>query len=288
MDIQENIPLGNKTTMRIGGSALFYADISTKEDAQEAFVFAKEKELPLITFGGGSNTIFADETINALVVRIKADESKIDGNQITVEAGKNLPMLINELAEQGLDLSPFTGIPGTVGGAIFGNAGQGPKGVWIDSFVESVTVLMEGEWKTLTKDECLFSYRESGFKDMNSPIIWEVLLNVPSKPKEEIQKTISELLNKRTETQPHVKTSGSCFKATDDTPAWKLIEKAGLRGMKIGAIEVSDKHANFLINTGEGTFEDVSQAIEKIKEVVPDISGVEMRLYGKDGKMVTG
>ena len=118
MDIQENIPLANKTTMRIGGSALYYAEISTKEDVEQAYEFAQEKDLPLITLGGGSNTIFSDDTINALVVRIKADEMEIDGNLITIKAGKNLPMLINELAEKGFDLSPLTGIPGTVGGAI--------------------------------------------------------------------------------------------------------------------------------------------------------------------------
>ena len=287
MNIQENIPLGNKTTMRIGGSALFYAEISTKKDAEEAYTFAKEKDLPLITLGGGSNTIFADKIINAFIIRIKTDEVKIDGNQITVKAGKNLPMLINELAEQDLDLSPLTGIPGTVGGAIFGNAGQGPKGIWIDSFVEFVTALIDGEWRTFSCAECAFSYRESGFKKMDCPIIWEVTLNVPTKRKEEIEKTISELLEKRIETQPHAKTSGSCFKATGDTPAWKLIEEAGLRGMKIGSIEVSDKHANFLINTDDGSFEDVSEAIEKIKKEVPDTAGVEIRLYGNDGKLVT-
>jgi len=285
MNIQENVPLGNKTTMQIGGYALYYAEISTKEDAKEVYKFVKEKNLPLITLGGGSNTIFADETINALVVRIKADETEVDENRVTVKAGKNLPMLINELAEQDLDLSPLTGIPGTVGGAIFGNAGQGSKGIWIDSFVDSVTTLIDGEWRTFSKDDCAFEYRESGFKKMDCPVIWEVALNVPTKPKEEIEKTIAELLEKRIETQPHGKTSGSVATAVQSALAWQVIDQAGLRGKKVGDIEISNKHSNFLVNTCKGTFKDAEKIIKEIR-ALPDVKDIEMRLYGSDGKLI--
>ena len=147
MDIQENVLLKNKTTMRIGGTAKYYADLTEKKDVEEAVHFAEEKEVPLIILGGGSNTIFADGTIDALVCRIKADDVQVDGNTVTVEAGKILAMLLNELAEKGLDLSALTGIPGSMGGAIFGNAGQGPKGIWLNSFVDSVTAFIGGEWK---------------------------------------------------------------------------------------------------------------------------------------------
>jgi UDP-N-acetylmuramate dehydrogenase len=251
MHIQENISVGSKTTMRIGGKARYYADILTREDTEQAFAFAKEKNIPLIVLGGGSNSVFADGTVNALVVRLKNDKMTVSGNRVTVEAGKILASFINDAAKHNLDLSALTGIPGTIGGAIFGNAGQGPLGIWINSFVKHVTVFLDGQWRTLTKDECDFSYRESIFKEAATPpIIWEVELELPSKPEADVKAEVERLLKKRFETQPHIKTAGSCFKALPDgTPAWKLIEAAGLRGHKIGGVQIAEKHANFLIPT---------------------------------------
>lgn len=290
MLIQELIPVGSKTTMRIGGKAKYYADVLTEQDVMDAWRFAQEKAIPLIPLGGGSNTIFADEDINALVIRIKNEDWKIkDQNTVEVHAGKILGSLLNELAAKNLDLSALTGIPGTLGGAIFGNAGQGPKGIWIDTYVESVTALIDGEWKTFSKEECGLRYRESAFKDLaekHSVIIWKATLNVPSRPEAEVKAEIEALLKKRIETQPHLKTAGSCFKALPDgTPAWQLIEKAGLRGTRIGGIEVSQKHANFLLNVEKGTFGDALEITRLIQEKVPQISGIEMRFYDADGKL---
>ena len=288
MIIQENIPVGGKTTMRIGGAARYYAELATKEDAEESLHFAVEKNLPLFVLGGGSNTIFADGIINALVVRIKADAVTIDGNRVTVQGGKNLPMLINELAKKNLDLSPLTGILGTVGGAIFGNAGQGPTGIWIDRYVESVTVLIDGTWKTLSQEECHFRYRESFFKDFGKPvIIWETTLTVPSRPEVEAKAEIERLLQKRIETQPHVKTAGSCFKAVGETPAWKLIDAAGLRGFKVGDVQIAEKHANFLLNVGKATFGDAKSIVEKVREKIPEQLEVEMRFVENSGIIST-
>ena len=115
MMIKEHESLAPKTTMRIGGEARYFAELETKEDVEKTYEIAPKKNITLIALGDGSNTIFADGEINALVVRIKANAVKIEGNKITVEAGKNLAQLVNELAENGLDLSPLTGIPGTVG-----------------------------------------------------------------------------------------------------------------------------------------------------------------------------
>ena len=177
MTIQEFIPLGSKTTMRIGGKARYYADLMIKEDVENAFRFATEKGIPLIPLGGGSNTIFADDVIEALVVRIKADAvifveaKRFASTKISVQSGKILASLINELAAENLDLSALTGIPGTVGGAIFGNAGQGPGGVWIDRYVESVTAFVcnSGQWtvdsgKRSLEESATFSIVRVGLK----------------------------------------------------------------------------------------------------------------------------
>ncbi len=273
-----------KTTMRIGGIARYFAELMTKDDAEAALQYSGKQQLKFLPLGSGSNTIFADE-VNALVVQVKHTITDVAGDMVTVGAGKNLAMLINELALLGLNLSALTGIPGTVGGAIFGNAGQGPKGVWIDSFVESVTVF-DGAWKTLSQSECAFRYRESVFKDSEKPLlIWEAVLKLPKADPVAIKTTIETLLKKRIETQPHLKTAGSCFKAIGQTPAWKLIDAAGLRGYKVGGIEVSPKHANFLINVGEATYADAVSVVEAVQEKIPENLEVEMRFVEPDGTL---
>ena len=308
MMIKEHESLAPKTTMRIGGDARYFAELETKEDVEKAYEFAQKKNIPLIALGAGSNTIFADGEINALVVRIKANAVKIEGNKITVEAGKNLAQLVNELAENGLDLSPLTGIPGTVGGAVFGNAGQGPKGIWIDSFIENVEVFENKSWKIFLKDQCKFGYRDSIFKwKMEQPslsaeadelrpsrsgkwkvrVIWKVKFNIPKENPVTIKNSIETLLRKRISSQPFAKTAGSCFTVSSDgTPAWQLIDKAGLRGLKIGGVKISEKHANFLINDKGGNLEDVIKIIETVKDRIPNVGEVEMRLFGENGQHI--
>ena len=286
LQIQELVPLRTKTTMRIGGSTRYYAELATKKDVEEAYAFAREKSIPLIVLGGGSNTIFADGTIEALVVRIKAESVIVEENRVTVEAGKNLPNLISELAEKNLDLSPLTGIPGVVGGAIFGNAGQGFGGIWISTYVKQVEAFVGGEWQSFTLDGLHFGYRFSAFKEMGAPIIWSATLDVPSRPKEEVKAEVESLLQKRIETQPHVKTAGSCFlSVAKDKPAWKLIDAAGFRGKSVGEVEVSPKHANFLINKGKASFADAKALVRNIRDAIPEELEVEMRFVEEDGNL---
>jgi UDP-N-acetylmuramate dehydrogenase len=284
--LQEHIPLRSKTTMRIGGHARYYAELGTKGECEGAYSFAREKKLPLIVLGGGSNTIFADGIIDALVVRVKGEKVEVEGNRIRVEAGKNLPNFINELAEKNLDLSPLTGIPGTVGGAIFGNAGQGFSGIWMSHYVKEVEVFLGGEWQTLTQEGLHFAYRFSALKEMGSPIIWSTLLEVPSRPAREVKAEVERLLQRRIDTQPHVKTAGSCFLSlSKELPAWKLIDAAGFRGKGRGEVEVAEKHANFLLNKGNARFEDVKALVADIRRSIPEELEVEMRFIEEDGTL---
>jgi len=123
---------------------------------------------------------------------------------------------------------------------------------------------------------------------MRGCIIWEASLKVPKGKPENIRAKIEQLLKKRIETQPHVKTSGSCFAALPDgTPAWKLIDEAGLRGLKVGGVQISEKHANFLINEHDASFEDALAVIQEIQEKIPALQKVEIQLYGLDGHIRT-
>ncbi len=147
--------------------------------------------------------------------------------------------------------------------------------------------MVKGNWRTFSKKECEYRYRESMFKALPSVLLWETTLTLPSRPQAEIMAEVERLLQKRIATQPHLKTAGSCFKATSDgTPAWQWIDKAGLRGQKVGEIQISEKHANFLLNTDRGSFVDLVALTKKIRAAVPAIVGIEMRLYGEDGKIV--
>ncbi|PIR48976.1 UDP-N-acetylenolpyruvoylglucosamine reductase [Candidatus Peregrinibacteria bacterium CG10_big_fil_rev_8_21_14_0_10_55_24] len=285
MQIREYESLKPKTTMRIGGNARYFAELQTQKDVEDAQQFAEDHHLPLVVLGSGSNTIFAEGTIEAVVVRVTAAAMHGKGERITVEAGKNLAMLIAELAKRGRDLSPLAGIPGTLGGAIVGNAGQGPDGIWIDTFVEKITCFEEGTWKTYAKQECVFAYRESRFKHA-SCIVWSAELVVPQGEPQHVEQQVKKLLERRMETQPHLKTAGSCFKAlSDGTPAWKLIERAGLRGLCVGGITVSEKHANFLTNTNAASFLNAVTAVRTVQGKIPELQGnVEMRFIGTDGK----
>lgn len=293
MELQEMASVGGKTTMRIGGKVRLFANLTTASDVEEAVRIAKVRNLPLILLGSGSNTVFSDGTVDAFVVRIGHQSVTIDGENVTAGAGVNLAMLVNDLAKQGLDLSPLTGIPGTLGGAVFGNAGQGPKGTWLDSYVVSATVFMGEDWKTFTQEECRFGYRESAFKrwthDADAwlimPVIWEVVLRVPRGDPAAIQAEIQRLLQVRLDTQPHIKTAGSCFKAVGDTPAWKLIDAAGLRGHQIGGVQIAEKHANFLLNKGDATYADAVAMVEKVRASVTEPLDVEMRFIGTDGRL---
>ncbi len=291
LSVQESFPLKAKTTMKIGGVARYGALATTQAEVVEAVSFAHEKRLPLVVLGGGSNTIFADGEINAVVLQVKHDVITIDDDVVRVGAGAYLATLLLKCAEQGLDLSALTGIPGSVGGAIFGNAGQGPQGVWIDTFIESVTVFFNGAWHTFSKEECHFRYRESVFKDRvigggDVPILFEATLRIPRTDPSIIQSTIEGLLQKRIDTQPHLKTAGSCFKAVSGTPAWQLIDQAQLRGKRTGGIEISSKHANFLINVDHGTFDDALALMRSVQEAIPHALEVEMRCIGTDGREV--
>ncbi|MBI5156027.1 FAD-binding protein [Candidatus Peregrinibacteria bacterium] len=229
-----------------------------------------------------------------MVVRVLADRLTIEPMansqqpmSLTVEAGKILATLINECAANNLDLSPLAGIPGTVGGAIVGNAGQGAKGIWIGTYVDHVTVLLGGEWRTYPVGACGFRYRDSVFKMLPGCIVWEAVLTPPPRPKVEVLTEVEHLLKKRFETQIHGKTAGSCFKSLPDgTSAWQLIDAAGLRGLRCGDVQISEKHANFLLNAGTGTFRDVLSVIGTVREKEPRLAEIEMRLYGKDGCIV--
>jgi len=287
INIQKNIPLAPLTTFKIGGPARFFVEVKNETELMEALDFARAKKLTIFILGGGSNVLFSDKGFNGLVIRMQEVRSMKQGvgskKQEIIECwtGENLASVVNFAKENDLTGMEWAmGIPGTVGGAVRGNAGA--FGGEMADNLESVRALKISGSRTsiveYKKADCNFSYRNSFFKETPGMIVLSVKLKVAKGDKGTIEKKMQEIIKIRTEHQPKGFSSGSIFKNPvveneeliaefeKDTgakanggiiPAGWLIEEAGFKGKKIGGVMVSEKHANFFINDGTGTAEDV-------------------------------
>lgn len=289
LKIIKNEILADHCTFGIGGPARCFAVVKSQEELKEALDFIKEKNLPFFVLGGGSNILFPDKGFNGLVIKISN----------TVGAGKILAQLIGESVGKGLTgLEWAVGIPGTIGGAIASNCGA--FGHSISESVVSVSAMdKNGDIKKYSNKECGFDYRYSKFKEnKNQEIIWEVELKLEKGDKKESERIIKEILDKRKERIPFQRSSGSFFKniVIDElenkdnflklipqekiqggkVPAGYLIEVCGLKGRKIGDAQISEKHANFIVNLGKAKAEEVKELVRIIKEKVKEKFDLEL------------
>lgn len=224
--------------------------------------------------GNGSNMIISSKYDGVLIKLEKFDKLNIDGNMVTVGAGYMLPKLILECLNKGLSGLEFSfGIPATIGGAIYQNAGA--YGEQMDNVIKSVMVLdNQGNIRVLNKDDLKLGYRDSIFKHKNF-ICLEAVLELKKDSYENIKQRMNTNLLNRKEKQPlEYPSAGSVFCNPPGYSAGKLIDDAGLKGFKIGDAMVSLKHANFIVNLGHATGEDVLELIEIIQEKVKDETGI--------------
>jgi UDP-N-acetylmuramate dehydrogenase len=291
LKIRENVLLRDYTTFKIGGPARYFFVAENKEDLKNAILWAKKKKLPFFILGGGSNVLFSDKGFNGLVIKMQNTQYKIRNTKIVAEAGVPLQKLVLETAKKGLSgLENLAGIPGTLGGGIWGNAGA--FGREIGDLVEEVKILQIANGKlqivNFKKEDCKFGYRESIFKRKENWIILEAILRLKKGKKKEIEEKIKEILRLRKEKQPlEFPSAGSVFKNVPIEkvpkeirekfkekikdgflPAGVLIEAVGLKGFQIGGAKISEKHANFIVNVGNAKASDVKELIEKIKKEV--------------------
>lgn len=270
--IKENIPMREYTSLKVGGRARFFANPSNSEELKKSLNFAKEKDIPLFLLGGGTNTLIKDEGVKGMVIKLNGDFKNIERQGIEVKAGGgcSLPSLISYCRGFSLaGLENLSGIPGSVGGAVFGNAGA--FGTQIGDYVKSVVVMDREGNERIIKDVNFF-YRGTSLKDS---IIFEVLFSLKEDVRWRIDERINEVLRKRRETQPIAKQTGGCiFKNPEGKFAGELIEKAGLKGKSIGDAVVSLKHANFIENKGNAKTDDILSLITLIKKRVYELYGV--------------
>lgn len=285
MDIRENISLAKHTTFKIGGPARYFCIAKNKQNLIEAIEKTKDLNLPFFILGGGSNTLALDEGYNGIVIKVQSPKLKVQNQSskfktIYVESGVGLYSLVNFSAKNSLTGLEWTaGIPGTIGGAVYGNAQA--FDIKMSDIIKSVEVLDAGtlEIKSLNKKDCQFSVKNSIFKKNKNLIILSVVLSLKQGNKEKIQKEIKKHLSIRKQRHPlNFPSAGSIFiNKTRGLPSSYLIEKAGLKGVKVGGAKVSEKHAGFIVNTGKAKAKDVLDLIKIIKQKVKSKFGITLK-----------
>lgn len=298
LKIKENIPLAPLTTFEIGGPARYLVGVRTEDDIREALAWAKEKGTKFVVLAGGSNVLIPDGGLDALVVRLRGDLYGCKDGIVDSWAGTNLLKTIQAMGAQGFGgWEKLAGIPGTIGGAVRGNAGAfGPE---IRDFVKKVRALNSetGEIKEFTNAECDFSYRHSFFKDHPEWIITRVHIQLSQvKPAESLRLAEETIAEREKRHLQNVKAAGSFFmnpKAPPEivamfekekqtksregrVPAGWLIEKAGMKGATVRGAIASLQHPNYIVNQSGATSHDVCNLAQTIKLEVFNRFAVEL------------
>ena len=275
------------TTFKIGGPADMYVSVGSIDELSELLKLAKETQTPYTVIGNGSNILVGDNGIRGLVIEIGSNLAycEADGDKIYAQAGALLSKIASLAATNSLSgMEEISGIPGTLGGGIYMNAGA--YGGEIKNVIKNVTYVdTDGEIITVTGDECNFSYRQSIFTDGKKFIV-SAELDLKKDDKTAISERMADFRKRRCDKQPLAYPSaGSTFKRPEGYFAGALIEQAGLKGYGIGGACVSDLHAGFIINCGDATAKDVLDLISYVQKTVYDKFGVtlepEVRLLGE-------
>ena len=280
-NIKINEPMSKHTSFKTGGFAEFYIVAKTIEDIQNIFKYAKVNEIKLYIIGNGSNLLVSDEGIKGIVLKIALDDISITKQEenIIVKAGAGVKVmaLAQELKKQGITgFEELAGIPGTIGGANYMNAGAYGKEIK-EIIIETIALDVEtGNVEKLKNEQQKLRYRDSIFKQKKY-IILETTMKLQKGNTEEIEQKMNEYLKQRKEKQPiEYSSAGSTFKRGDGFITAKLIDECGLKGYTIGGAQISEKHAGFIINKGNATSKDILDLIAYTKKKVFEKFGVQI------------
>lgn len=273
-----NEPMKKHTSFKIGGPADLFVTPASEEILQRVTKLCREREVPLFVMGSGSNLLVSDDGVRGVVVHTGGlSDLSVSGCEIICGAGVRLSQLCSAAAEQALSGLEFAwGIPGSCGGAAFMNAGA-YDGEMKDVVLECRHVSPDGETGSLSGDALGYGYRHSAYIE-NGCIITSARMQLTLGDQGMIRRKMDDLLARRKEKQPlEMPSAGSVFKRPPDHFAGTLIEQCGLKGLTIGGAMVSEKHAGFIVNTGDATSSDVRRLIERIKNDVFLRTGVELQ-----------
>lgn len=304
INIRKNVILFPYTTFKIGGPAKYFCEIKDLDELNEALNFSQKNKLKIFILGGGSNALISDKGFDGLVIKVSGFRFQVSRNTIETQAGVPLGRIVIEAMNKNLSgIEWAVGIPGTMGGAVRGNAGA--FGGSMSDIVQSVSIvdLNTGGVAKFNNSECLFAYRESVFKKRNDFFIWSAKLLLKKGSGQELKAKISEIMRYRQSRHPlDYPSFGSTFKNIydkkiikkitekfpevkenikkwgDKIPAAYLIDQCGLKGKTIGGIMISPKQPNFLINFNKGKAGDALRLINIIQEKVMNKFGVRLEL----------
>lgn len=266
-----NEPLSKHTTWKIGGPADLMVFPTSVESLLLIYKYAKQNQLPITVIGNGSNILVKDKGIRGIVIKLtKLNAISINGNSIIAQGGALLPKVVRKALENGLVGLEFgAGIPASVGGATIMNAGT-YQGQMAD-YVQEVKVLSKaGDIISLGKEYLNFSYRSSSLKGKELVVI-ETTFCCQVGSVKEAKNQIAAALEKRKASQPlNFPSAGSVFKNPPGDSAGRLIEQSGIKGLRQGDAQISEKHANFIINLGSATADDVIFLIDKAQKLVAE------------------
>ena len=310
LDIKKNELLSKHTSFRLGGPAKFFVVAESVEAVKEALEWAKEKTLEYFILGGGSNVLFSGAGFDGLIIRIAIRDIEIQENNLIAGSGAPLFLAIKKSVEAGLSgLENLSGIPGTIGGAVCNNAGAYGSSI-SDHFIFAEVLHPNGRVEEMEKKDFKFAYRQTVLKYAQSPtlhiykpkpIILRAKFALSPGNKEELEQKILEKIKLRAAKEPKGFCAGCAFKnikgpavaellekinfspdeknlffSRSAIPASWFIERADLKGKKIGGAYVADEHANYIMNGGAAKSEDVIMLISLIKQQVRDKFGVQL------------
>lgn len=279
INIKNNVSIKEFTTIHIGCISKCFVDISSVDELKEVMSYIKMNNLRYFVLGNGSNVLVNDKYYDGIVIRINkkfSDIKWLDKSRVEVSSGCLLSTFINECRNKSYScIERLYGIPGTIGGSIYGNAGA--NGCSIADFIESVDVLDDGNIRTMKLEECNFGYRDSIFKKEGNLIIISAIFKLKSVNKNFLDSEITGTIRKRRLTQPINKYSCGCiFKNVEKISSWKYIKLLDLKFDEDSNVYISELHSAFIINRGTGTFKDVHNLIESIKNSVYYIYNIRL------------
>ncbi len=291
MKVEKAVPLAPLCRLQVGGPADFFARPRSVDELVRALEWARGKGVPFFVLGGGSNLFFHDQGFRGLVIRFSLDRLQVDRENLLVRAqgGCRLSSLVLRPAAQGLGgLEFLANIPGTVGGAVAGNAGCYGKSVGLVLAWARLLDTRTLQVLDVSPSFLGFRYRHSLLAESDRWILLEAAFRLAPAGEEEVLRLVREDLRLRLAKHPHKeKCAGSFFKNPPGIPAWEAITRAGLAGARVGDAALSPKHPNFLVNLGNATSGEILELVRRVRRSVWDRLGIllepEVRFVGPRG-----
>src|SRR5579864_5602142 len=277
--VSEEEPLASRTSFGIGGPADFFVEIGLAQAIEKLIEGCREREIPYLLLGAGTNLLIADRGVEGVVIRVVNREHEVEGTRVKAGAGLKMMRLARIVADAGLRGFEFAiGVPGTVGGAVYQNAGCWGKE--ISEVLVQAEVYQPGEGaRSMSPADLKLGYRTSGLREgaLKGALVVTATVRLERGDGEEARRLMARLTKERNETQPiKTKNCGSVFKNPPGDSAGRLVQAAGLKGMREGAAVISELHGNFIVNEGGARAQDVRTLIDRAKAEIKRRFNVEI------------